>query len=427
MATKPIPTGIIPVIQSRDCTKHITWLKAVFGAEQTAIYHSKDEKTVMHCVLFINDGYLYLCDSSSSMEEKELTEEEREAESNSFILHVECKDPTLFWKNALANSAIVVQDLKKQFWGAVYGKLRDPFGFVWGLMEGGQCRRPGVIPYLMVKGCEEYLEWAAKALRCAVKDKFMSEQNLVQHSCVELNGGVFYMAEDMSSNDGEMQENAQLTLPHVVCHLNVADPTTTWDWLKENGASSVVNLKVQFWGELYGTVRDMKGFYWSLSKASSTTNATSNMTNNKEGVVKEGGVLPYIVSPDCNKHVAWIEDVLGGEVTEMRHTKTGEVMHCKMTVNGGALMLCDRLDLSQPDKPIPLPTNSASDQDKLYNHKGIILHLNVSDPDNTWKKAMANGGVQIIALKTQFWGKYYGQFQDPFGYRWSIIRATTIS
>lgn len=418
MATKPIPT-VTPTIQSRDCTKHIIWLKAVFGAEQTEIYHTKDKKSVMHCALIINNGYVYICDSSSSLEEKQLTEDERAAESKSMILHVECKDPKLFWKNALANGATVVEDLKKQFWGAVYGKLRDPFGFVWGLMEGGDCRKPGVIPYLMVKGCEEYLEWAAKALGCMVKDKIMSEQNLVQHSTVELNGGVFYMAEDMSNDGGEMQKSTQLTLSHVICHLNVSEPTASWDRLKENGALSVVDLKVQFWGDLYGTVRDTKGFYWSFCKAPPTS-------------YTEGGVLPYIMSPDCKKHVAWIETVLGGEVKEIRHMESGEVMHCKMTVNGGSLMISDRLDLSQADTPIPLQTNSTNNKDEnaseqLCSQKGLTLHLNVSDPDNIWKKAMENGGVPIVALKTQFWGDYYGQFQDPFGYRWSVLKTTTIA
>lgn len=422
MAAKPNQMGVIPVIQSRDCIKHITWLEAVFNAKQTEIFHTKDKKNVMHCIMLINNGYLYLCDSSTSMEEKELTEEEREAESRSMILHVECEEPRSFWKNALANGATVVDDLKKQFWGAVYGKIRDPFGFLWGLMQGGDCRKPGVIPYLMVKGCEEYLEWAVKALGGQVKDKFMSEKNQIQHSSVELNGGVFYMAEvtdDMVASDGE------INLPHIVCHLNVADPTFTWDRLRENGASSVVDLKVQFWGDLYGTARDMKGFYWSLCKLPSSSCTKIDK--------KEGGVLPYINSPDCKKHVAWIENVLGGEVKEMRHAESGEVMHCRMTVNGGTLMLSDRLDVSQSDTPIPLPTNStveksgdddnASKPEKSCDEKGVTLHLNISDPDKTWKKAMENGGTEVIPLKKQFWGDYYGQFQDPFGYCWSLLKV----
>ena len=401
MALKPSHQGVIPAIQSQDCDKHITWLKEVFNAKQTEIYH-RDQK-VIHCALIMNNGYLYLCDRLCSMEEQLLTEKEQQLEPRGVVLHVECEDPSIFWKKALANGASVVQDLKMQNWGGVYGQLIDPFGFKWGLMKGGECRKPGVIPYLMVQGCEEYLEWVKKALGGVVKGKFVSEKGLVQHCTVEFNGGVFYMA--------ETDEDVQNTLTHVICHVNVANPTTTWDALKQNGASSVVDLKVQYWGDLYGSVRDSKGFYWSLCE-------------DQSGQKKARGVLPYLTSPACKEHVAWIESVLGGHVEELRHTETGKVMHCKMTVNGGTLMLSDHMDMSQSDKPVPISTDSTA-ENKTCRQNGFILHLNVSDPDAIWKKAMGNGGIEIVPLKNQFWGDYYGQFQDPFGYVWSVLKDET--
>lgn len=55
--------------------------------------------------------------------------------------------------------------------------------------------------------------------------------------------------------------------------------------------------------------------------------------------------------------------------------------------------------------------------------KGFILHLNVSEPDLIWKRALGNGGVAVVELKQQFWGDYYGMFLDPFGYQWSVLKA----
>ena len=412
----PSKFGVIATIVSRDSTKHVAWLKAVFDAEQKEIYHTKDKKHVMHCAMEVNNGCLYLCDSATSVDEKSLSEEEREAESRGMLLHVECKDPSVFWKNALANGATVIDDLKKQFWGAVYGRLRDPFGFVWGLMEGGECCKPGVIPYLMVTGCEAYLEWAEKAVGVVIKDKFMSDENQIQHCSLEVNGGVLYMAEDLSDTRGCDGDTIQ---SHVILHRDVANPTASWDQLKNNGASTVVNLEVQFWGDLYGTARDEKGFCWSLCKASTAPSP------------KNSGVLAYINSPDCKKHVEWIKAVFGGEVETMNKVESGEVVHCQMTVNGGTLMLSDRLDMTQPDKPTPLPEDSSSqEKDKngeqcKFDQKGVTLHLSLDDPDSVWLRAMEKGGVKVVPLKNQYWGDYYGQFQDPFGYSWSIRKNTT--
>ena len=403
--SKPSQKGVLATVQSKDCTKHITWLKTVFGAEVKEIYHTQDKKHVMHCALIINEGYLYLCDNETSLEEKSLSKDERETNSAGIILQVECKDPNPYWKTALANGGTVITELQKQYWGGVYGQLRDPFGFVWGLLLGGECRKPGVIPYLTVKDCNNYLEWAQKALGGVVKDKFMSDQGYVLHCSVETNGGLIYLGED--TTEGQMAP----VQSHVVLHRNVADPSTQWDRLKQHGASTVVDLKVQFWGDLYGTSRDSKGYYWSLCKLAACDVSDSP---------KETGVLAYILSPNCKKHVEWIERVLGGEVKQMNTVASGEVMHCQMTVNGGTLMLSDRFNISQPDNPTPLKQQEGASEQEF--RQGVILQLCLDNPDSVWKRAVENGGVEVVPLGNQFWGGYYGQIKDPLGYIWAILR-----
>lgn len=37
------------------------------------------------------------------------------------------------WNAAKENGATVIADLKEQFWGHVYGKMRDPFGHEWSM------------------------------------------------------------------------------------------------------------------------------------------------------------------------------------------------------------------------------------------------------------------------------------------------------
>ena len=404
-AEKPKESGIIATIHSPDCDKHIAWIKSVFNAKQTEIYRSKDdEKTVMHCCLILNGGYLYIC--SNSLQNDSTTKEADKDESRGMALHVELEDPNPVWKNALNNGAMVIEQLKEQYWGGTYGSVRDPFGFVWGIMKGGECRKAGVIPYLIIEEgkCEAYTDWLVTVFEAKIKDKMMSETNLVQHCSVEINGGVMYMSDDvgMTAQKNELSgENA-----NIVCHLCHPDPKAAWKRLTENGATSIMELEVQFWGDLFGMAKDSKGFIWSISEVTPPTS-------------KVGGVVSYLLSSDCEKHIKWIENVMEGEVKKLMHAKDKKVMHCEMLVNGGTLMLSDGPCYEEGS----CNKNDTSSTNESCEHKGFILHLQLSNPDKVWKRAMENGGVKVLELKEQFWGSYYGQFMDPFGYQWSVEKS----
>ena len=47
--------------------------------------------------------------------------------------------------------------------------------------------------------------------------------------------------------------------------------------------------------------------------------------------------------------------------------------------------------------------------------------MNLADPGSVCKKTVANGATQVVELKTQFWGDYYGAFKDPYGFEWVVM------
>ena len=53
--------------------------------------------------------------------------------SASHTLHLDVDDVDAWWNRAVAAGATVTLPLEQQFWGARYGKLRDPFGVNWSL------------------------------------------------------------------------------------------------------------------------------------------------------------------------------------------------------------------------------------------------------------------------------------------------------
>ena len=81
------------------------------------------------------------------------------------------------------------------------------------------------------------------------------------------------------------------------------------------------------------------------------------------------------------------------------------IMHAHLLINGGHLMLNDEFpEYGSPEKE----------------PGGLTLHLQVTDADAAWERAIGAGATEVMPLDDQFWGDRYGQITDPFGFRWSI-------
>lgn len=133
---------------------------------------------------------------------------------------------------------------------------------------------------------------------------------------------------------------------------------------------------------------------------------------------KKKGAIPYIISPDCKKHIEWLTDVFDGKLDEMYYTddtKT-KVMHCSVVMNEGIVYLADnqekKADDSEANRDVP--------KDGI---KGVMFHVELPNEerlDTVWKKAMDNDASSNVELAVQFWGDKYGVLVDPFGYQWSV-------
>ena len=400
----PKPAGVVAYINSPACDKHIEWLKNVFGACQVEMFRTQDNAKVMHVSMVVNGGILHLSDGNCENEASAPSEEEIE-DTHGFWCHVELEDPNALWKKAMANGSTVVFDLKKQYYGGELGCFRDPFGFNWGIAKAGECRKPGVIPYFFLPDgqCEKYVEWMEKAFGAKKKDDIRSNDNLVQHCVLDVNGAAIYTS-DVSGMPGtvEAREAVAGEIKHFFCHLEVNDPQSLWDQALKEGAKVVDELKVQFWGAEQGMMKDPFGFDWQV--------AGSAKPQNSHG--PPDGVIPSLFSPECAKHIDWIKSVLGGEVMMLVHTpdKT-KVMHCTLKINNGTIYICDSACSSEFES---CPEGET---------RNYISHLNLADPDGVWKKAMANGATQVVELKTQYWGDYFGVFKDPYGFQWAVMKT----
>lgn len=123
-----------------------------------------------------------------------------------------------------------------------------------------------------------------------------------------------------------------------------------------------------------------------------------------------GGLTPYITIRDGrgSEAVEFYVRAFGAQEAFRHAADDGKrLLHCHLTINGGALMLSDDFPEYRDDAALPEPS-------------GVTLHLQVEDADAAWKRALDAGAEVKMPLDDQFWGDRYGQVSDPFGFSWSI-------
>ncbi|CAN5794603.1 N/A [soil metagenome] len=119
----------------------------------------------------------------------------------------------------------------------------------------------GVTPYLMVRGAAEAAEFykrafgAEEVMRTAAEDG----KRLI-HCHLKINGADVMMSDEFPEYGASLGEGPN----GVTLHLQVDDADEWWARATDAGATVVMPLAEQFWGDRYGQVRDPFGHTWSI-------------------------------------------------------------------------------------------------------------------------------------------------------------------
>jgi uncharacterized glyoxalase superfamily protein PhnB len=113
----------------------------------------------------------------------------------------------------------------------------------------------------------------------------------------------------------------------------------------------------------------------------------------------------------CAKHIEFIEKHLGG--SKKFEMKKGDLVeHAAVTVNGGPLFLCDRIDHAYG-------APSADDTSHSQATQVYLGYASEEEGKKSWEKVAPHARV-IAPLEAKYWGSYYGVLEDPFGTVWAI-------
>lgn len=121
----------------------------------------------------------------------------------------------------------------------------------------------GVYPYLSIVGGEAALKFYAKAFGATEEFRMMAEDGQrIMHARFRVNGAAILMSDDFPEyrGGGEAPAPAGVTI-----HLEVDDADTWWKRAVDAGATVMMPLEDQFWGDRFGQVKDPFGHSWSIA------------------------------------------------------------------------------------------------------------------------------------------------------------------
>lgn len=118
------------------------------------------------------------------------------------------------------------------------------------------------------------------------------------------------------------------------------------------------------------------------------------------------GLTPYINVDGVAEAIGFYQKAFGAIERARNLGQDGQkVIHAHLEINGAPLFMSDFFP-EAGYKPV---------QPQAFN-----LHLQVSDAQQWWDRAVAAGAVVQMPLKKEFWGDIYGQVVDPYGVVWAI-------
>jgi PhnB protein len=130
----PREDQFIPHLIVNDGPAALKFYKEVLGAEEGDCMMAPDGRRLMHGEIVLDGHKLFLSDEFSEAEGGTCRKPETLGGTCVRItIMVDDADATA--ERAVANGATVLMPVQDMFWGARYGKIRDPFGHEWGINQ----------------------------------------------------------------------------------------------------------------------------------------------------------------------------------------------------------------------------------------------------------------------------------------------------
>ena len=119
-------------------------------------------------------------------------------------------------------------------------------------------------------------------------------------------------------------------------------------------------------------------------------------------------VTPYLHVSGADAAIEFYQSVLGAQERMRMPAPEGKLGHAELQIGESIIMLADEF----PDMDVRGP--------KTVGGTPVTLHVYVDDVDAVFDAALGAGATSLRPVENQFYGDRTGQFEDPFGHRWSV-------
>jgi PhnB protein len=119
-------------------------------------------------------------------------------------------------------------------------------------------------------------------------------------------------------------------------------------------------------------------------------------------------VIPYLCTDGAAAAIEFYSDVFGATERVRMPAPDGKIGHAELQVGDSVVMLSDPF----PEMGMKSPRDIGGTP--------VTLSVYVEDVDAVFQRALNGGAASLRPVEDQFYGDRSGQFEDPFGHRWSV-------
>jgi PhnB protein len=119
-------------------------------------------------------------------------------------------------------------------------------------------------------------------------------------------------------------------------------------------------------------------------------------------------VIPYLAVAGAGEAIDFYGKVLGTTERMRMPGPDGKIGHAELELGDSLIMLADEF----PDMGHLGP--------KALGGTPVTISVYVEDVDDVFQRALNEGAKELRPVENQFYGDRSGQFEDPFGHRWSV-------
>jgi PhnB protein len=119
-------------------------------------------------------------------------------------------------------------------------------------------------------------------------------------------------------------------------------------------------------------------------------------------------VTPYLCVDGAKAAIEFYTNVLGAKERMHMPGPDGKIGHGELELGESLLLFADEF----PEMGVRGP--------KAVGGTPVMIMIYVEDADAVFDAAVAAGATSLRPVENQFYGDRTGQFEDPFGHRWSV-------